>query len=138
MFECIKDSPQEVFHYTLRSNVDSIINTRCIARYDDTHTWFTRSYDDAIELMKMTVLDPGHEYYDTDGIKRTVQTPPSADDYCILRLAPRHYEPMKWFVWHVQLPSGIDPDKVRNHYKYVIAYQGNLRVNVLEVMDVHL
>ena len=55
----VEEAPSEVFHYTKRGNLDSILRDRTIRRFSDTECWFCLSLKDTLACMQQTVMDEG-------------------------------------------------------------------------------
>ena len=52
----ITDRPEELFHYTRRDNLASILRDGRIKRMGDAECWFCSTLDDTLELMRATVI----------------------------------------------------------------------------------
>ena len=84
----ITDRPEELFHYTRRDNLASILRDGRIKRMGDAECWFCSTLDDTLELMRATVMVEGKPYVKLCGsIGRYPKFQP--EDYVILRLKPR-------------------------------------------------
>ena len=84
----LDEQPGEVYHYTHRKNLDSILRDGRIRRMGDRECWFCASLEDTLTLMRATVMMEGKPYYKVGGsIGRYPKFVP--EDYVILRLNPR-------------------------------------------------
>ena len=63
----ITDRPEELFHYTRRDNLASILRDGRIKRMGDAECWFCSTLDDTLELMRATVMVEGKPYVKLGG-----------------------------------------------------------------------
>ena len=97
----ITNRPEELYHYTRRGNLASILQDGRIRRMGDSECWFCSSLDDTLELMRATVMVEGKPYVKLGGsIGRYPKFQP--EDYVILRLKPR-YQNGEWVRWMQEL-----------------------------------
>ena len=93
----LDEQPGEVYHYTHRKNLDSILRDGRIRRMGDRECWFCASLEDTLTLMRATVMMEGKPYYKVGGsIGRYPKFVP--EDYVILRLNPR-FQKGEWVQW---------------------------------------
>ena len=59
----LDEQPGEVYHYTHRKNLDSILRDGRIRRMGDRECWFCTSLEDTLTLMRATVMMEGKPYY---------------------------------------------------------------------------
>ena len=59
----LDEQPGEVYHYTHRKNLDSILRDGRIRRMGDRECWFCASLEDILTLMRATVMMEGKPYY---------------------------------------------------------------------------
>lgn len=59
----LDEQPGEVYHYTHRKNLDSILRDGRIRRMGDRECWFCASLEDTLTLMRATVMMEGKPYY---------------------------------------------------------------------------
>lgn len=52
----LDEQPGEVYHYTHRKNLDSILRDGRIRRMGDRECWFCASLEDTLTLMRATVM----------------------------------------------------------------------------------
>lgn len=127
-YEVLKERPEEVFHYTKRENVDGIRRDRRVRRFHDSECWFCPTLEDALELMRMTVMREGKAYYKVDGsLGRYPKFEPN--DYVILKLRPRP-QGGAWVRWMQEVPPGSPPELVRAAEAFSmlkIGFHGDLR-----------
>lgn len=71
----ITDRPEELFHYTRRDNLASILRDGRIKRMGDAECWFCSTLDDTLELMRATVMVEGKPYVKLGGYKPHSVTP---------------------------------------------------------------
>ena len=118
----------DLYHYTKRENLESILRDGRIRRMDDTECWFCTSLEDTLALMKDTVMAEGKPYYAVGGVlKHYPEFKP--EDYVILKLKPR-YQSGEWVRWNYELPAGASPDlaeKARVFSERKIGYRGDLK-----------
>lgn len=105
----LDEQPGEVYHYTHRKNLDSILRDGRIRRMGDRECWFCASLEDTLTLMRATVMMEGKPYYKVGGsIGRYPKFVP--EDYVILRLNPR-FQKGEWVQWMQEmcaLPGFVD------------------------------
>lgn len=107
----ITNRPEELYHYTRRGNLASILQDGRIRRMGDSECWFCSSLDDTLELMRATVMVEGKPYIKLGGsIGRYPKFQP--EDYVILRLKPR-YQNGEWVRWMQEMPPGTSPELLR-------------------------
>ena len=83
----LDERPSEVYHYTHRKNLDSILRDGRIRSMGDRECWFCASLEDTLTLMRATVMSEGKPYYKVGGsIGHYPKFVP--EDYVILRLTP--------------------------------------------------
>ena len=63
----LDEQPGEVYHYTHRKNLDSILRDGRIRRRGDRECWFCASLEDTLTLMRATVMMEGKPYYKVGG-----------------------------------------------------------------------
>lgn len=63
----LDEQPGEVYHYTHRKNLDSILRDGRIRRMGDRECWFCASLEDTLTLMRATVMMEGKPYYKVGG-----------------------------------------------------------------------
>ena len=103
----LDEQPGEVYHYTHRKNLDSILRDGRIRRMGDRECWFCASLEDTLTLMRATVMMEGKPYYKVGGsIGRYPKFVP--EDYVILRLNPR-FQKGEWVQWMQEMPPGSPP-----------------------------
>ena len=124
----VEEAPSEVFHYTKRGNLDSILRDRTIRRFSDTECWFCLSLKDTLACMQQTVMDEGKPFYRNDG---SIGFYPKfhAGDYVILRLTPDNATG-EWVHWMQEMPSWSTPDMLRAAREFSLlkfGYRGDLR-----------
>lgn len=66
----LDEQPGEVYHYTHRKNLDSILRDGRIRRMGDRECWFCASLEDTLTLMRATVMMEGKPYY--NGVSKRV------------------------------------------------------------------
>ena len=58
----LDEQPGEVYHYTHRKNLDSILRDGRIRRMGDRECWFCASLEDTLTLMRATVMMEGKQH----------------------------------------------------------------------------
>lgn len=107
----LDEQPGEVYHYTHRKNLDSILRDGRIRRMGDRECWFCASLEDTLTLMRATVMMEGKPYYKVGGsIGRYPKFVP--EDYVILRLNPR-FQKGEWVQWMQEMPPGSPPELLK-------------------------
>lgn len=107
----LDEQPGEVYHYTHRKNLDSILRDGRIRRMGDRECWFCASLEDTLTLMRATVMMEGKPYYKAGGsIGRYPKFVP--EDYVILRLNPR-FQKGEWVQWMQEMPPGSPPELLK-------------------------
>ena len=134
-FECINQTPSELYHYTLKANVDSITSRNMLRMGDDGFIWGCLSKEDIIAQFNATVLNPHYARFDGKGGIETIQNT-NKDDYVILKVTPKYDIPLRWFIFHPDLPPTFTDRQAQdvryNPYALSVAYQGNLRISSIE------
>lgn len=124
----ITDRPEELFHYTRRDNLASILRDGRIKRMGDAECWFCSTLDDTLELMRATVMVEGKPYVKLGGsIDRYPKFQP--EDYVILRLKPR-YQNGEWVRWMQEMPPGTPPELLKaaeNFSNLKLGFRGDLK-----------
>lgn len=69
----LDEQPGEVYHYTHRKNLDSILRDGRIRRMGDRECWFCASLEDTLTLMRATVMMEGKPYYKVGGSTAAIQ-----------------------------------------------------------------
>ena len=108
----LDEQPGEVYHYTHRKNLDSILRDGRIRRMGDRECWFCASLEDTLTLMRATVMMEGKPYYKVGGsIGRYPKFVP--EDYVILRLNPR-FQKGEWVQWMQDMPPESPPELLKD------------------------
>lgn len=127
-YEHIIKPEGNLYHYTKRENIDTILRDGRIRRFGDRECWFCTSLEDTLKLMEKTVMMEGKSYYGIGGIlKRYPVFVPS--EYVILKLEQR-YQNGVWVRWNQELPEGSPLDLVEeasifSHLK--VGFRGELK-----------
>lgn len=118
----IAEIPKEVYHYTRREHLDSILRDGRIRRFGDTETWFCKSLEDTLTLMRATVMMEGKPYYKVGG-SLGFYPPFHPDEYVILKLTPR-WQSGEWVHWMEELPSGTPQALVQAAERFSLLKMG--------------
>ena len=99
----ITDRPEELFHYTRRDNLASILRDGRIKRMGDAECWFCSTLDDTLELMRATVMVEGKPYVKLGG---SIGRYPKCDSSFEAAISERRVGPLDAgnAPWH---PAGI-------------------------------
>lgn len=127
-YQRISEIPTEVYHYTRRENLDSILRDGRIRRFGDRETWFCKSLEDTLTLMRATVMIEGKPYYKVGG-SLGFYPPFHPDEYIILKLTPR-WQNGEWVHWMEQMPPGTPPVLMRAAEMFSllkIGFRGDLK-----------
>lgn len=141
MYMPIPFSPKEVYHYTKKANVESILNDGVILRHNDTECWFSLSLYDMLIYMGYTVMVEGAPYITVGGgVKHFPKFKP--EDFVVLKLEPLHKSMSKWVRWVDDIPNNKLPKEHREAVNRArVGYRGNLRFKpnpeILEMVDLH-
>lgn len=127
-YECIASPPTELYHYTKKENVDSILIDGKIRRFKDKECWFCTSLDDTLRLMELTVMNEGGFYIGVNGFPlRYPKFIP--DDYVVLKPEPR-YQNGEWIKWHQEVDAKATDEQKELAEEFgnlKIGYRGNLK-----------
>ena len=108
-YERIEKPESNLYHYTKKEWLDSILQDGRIRRFGDRECWFCTSLEDTLSLMEYTVMQEGKPYYDVNGgLRRYPAFIP--EDYVVLRLTPR-YQNGEWVRWNQEVPPE-SPDEL--------------------------
>ena len=136
LFECINQTPSELYHYTLKSNVESITSQNMLRMGDDGFVWGCLSEKDIIRQFNATVLNPHYARHNGKGGLDVIQNT-NKDDYVILKATPKYDIPLSWFIYEPLLPPTFTDaqrqDPRYNPYALSVAYKGNLRISSIEI-----
>lgn len=124
----VTDRPEVVYHYTRRENLEGILRDGRIRRMGDTECWFCPSLEDAVTLMRNTVMMEGKPYYKVGG---ALGFYPKfvPEDYVILGLTPR-WQSGEWVRWMQELPPGAPPElqaAARAFSELKLGFRGDLK-----------
>lgn len=134
MFHCIKRTPDILFHFTLKSNSDKIINDMCIKKFTDTHTWFFENLEDVIEYFETFMMSGNYRYLGEDMLPHS-KANINKDDFIILKFKPKYNDPLNWFVYEGYKPPNVDKNRIKDPYKNSVAYKGNLKIKDVEIIS---
>lgn len=128
--------PTEVYHFTPRENLASILADRRIRRFSDPQCWFCRTTEDMLRYMELTIMNEGQKYIAPD---RTTKRYPKfvPENYVVLRLVPAKWED-KWYQWNEELPENASPElkqKAKEFSELKLGYRGDLRFSQVEVYE---
>ena len=139
MFYCTNKTPNEFYHYTLKSNVNSIIEKMLLKSGDDGYLWGCLSLEDIIKQFYNTILNPDYIRIDNTGMIETIPST-NKDDYIILKVVPKYDCPQNWFKYDIGLPLNTPKSRkqkiIYNPYELSIAYQGNLRIKIIDTLQI--
>lgn len=127
-YEYIKKPSGFLYHYTMRRNLEKILQDRKIRRIGDTECWFCTSLEDTVTLMECTVMQEGKPYYGLGGaLKRYSKFIP--EDYVILKLE-QNYQDGDWVRWNQEVPPNMPSEfleaaQVFSHLK--VGFRGDLK-----------
>ena len=83
----ISPKTRYLYHYTLKSNVESILKEKSIRSRDD-FVFFTGSLADSVKAFNNEIMTEGRPYFDLDGVLR-YREKCDRKDYCILKIPYR-------------------------------------------------
>ena len=83
----ISPKTRYLYHYTLKSNVESILKDKSIRSRDD-FVFFTGSLADSVKAFNNEIMTEGRPYFDLDGVLR-YREKCDRKDYCILKIPYR-------------------------------------------------
>lgn len=138
-FECINQTPKEFYHYTLKSNIESITSGTRLKMGEDGYVWGCTSFEDIVRQFNATVLNPNYARHDGKGGIETIQNT-NKEDYVILKITPKFNIPQSWYVYIPLLPTTLTAkqtqDPIYNPYALSVAYQGNLRIGTIDIIEI--
>jgi hypothetical protein len=128
--------PREVYHFTQKQNLEQILEDKKIRCFGDTECWFSRTLEDMLRYMDMTVMNEGQRYIAPD---RTIKRYPKfkPENYVMLCLVPARWED-KWYKWNQELPANASPEarqQAREFSELKLGYRGDLRFSEVEVFE---
>lgn len=139
MYIPMPQSPEIIYHYTKKKNLDSILRDGVIKRFDDTECWFSLSIYDMVILMQYTVMREGRPFIAVGG-KVSYYPKFDPEDYVILKLQPLHSSKTKWFHWKDPITPKLPKDRLEAIERAKVCYRGNLRfkepATILEMSEV--
>ena len=126
-------NPSVVYHYTKKSNVDSIIKDKKIKKFRDIYTFFTESYESAIYLLEKVTCNPRCATIGFDGITRPNRN--SIEDFCVLELEidKNYIDTTKWY--ESNSAFGDNKEKVAK-INSSICYQGDVRFKNCKILEI--
>lgn len=128
--------PSEVYHLTKKENLDSILDSGMIRRFDDTECWFCESLDKMKAYMERIVLCEGKPYYAVGGqLCRYPKFVP--EDYILLKLTPRRREG-NWYRWNQEILPNSPKELVKAAQEFSelkIGYRGDMAFKDAEIID---
>ena len=133
MFHCIKRTPNTLFHFTFKSNVDNITKDMCIKKFKDSHTWFFEKLEDVIEYFDLFMMSDNYRYMGFDGLPHGIINV-NKSDYVILKFKARYSDPLNWFIYEGYKPPNIDKSHFNDPYENSVAYKGNLKLKNIEII----
>ena len=133
MFHCIKRTPDILFHFTLKSNADKIVNDMCIKKFKDTHTWFFENLEDVIKYFDTFMMSGNYRYIGFDGLPHCIKNA-NKSDYVILKFKAKYNDPLNWFTYEGYKPPNVDEDRINDPCKNAVAYKGNLKIKDIEAI----
>lgn len=139
-YERITAPMGELYHYTRKENLPSILADGRIPKFKDKECWFCVSLEDTLRLMELTVMNEGGLYIGVDGLPK--RYPPfRPDDYAILKLTPR-YQSGEWVRWNQETDSRCSAEQkalAEEFSSLKIGYRGDLKFRstpeILEVSE---
>ncbi|WP_313527807.1 hypothetical protein [Anaerotignum sp.] len=127
-YERIAAPQSEVYHYTKKENLGSILSDGKIRKYGDKECWFCASLEDTLRLMELTVMNEGSLYIGVNGLPmRYPKFVP--DDFVILKLTPR-YQNGEWVKWNQEVDSGCTNEQkalAEEFSSLKLGYRGDLK-----------
>ena len=98
MWQNIKRTPEVLYHYTKKENVEKIINDGTVKKFKDSACWFAESLEDTLKIMKHTVMNEGAYYFNLYGRPEKYKKF-NPDEYVILKVNPKYDNPSDWYIY---------------------------------------
>lgn len=127
-YERIATPLGELYHYTRKENLHSILTDGRVRKFGDKECWFCTSLENIVRLMELTVMNEGGLYIGVNGLPK--RYPPfCSDNYVILKLTPR-YQNGEWVRWNQETDnrcSAQEKDFAREFSCLKLGYRGDLK-----------
>lgn len=123
--EKINPNIKYVYHYTLKKNVDKILNDKAIISKDE-YVFFTKSLEDSISTFENEMMQEGKLYIDVNGILKKREKC-NKDDYCILKIPYINDNKFYKFIFENQSKESI--------YTISITHKGAYRFEKAKVIE---
>lgn len=121
----IRPKTKYLYHYTLKSNVESILKDKAIKSRDD-YVFFTGSLADSVKAFNNEIMSEGRPYFDLDGVLR-YREKCDRKDYCILKIPYR--DDNRFYKFDV---DGQPEDSI---YRLAIAHRGTYDFQKARVLE---
>lgn len=127
-YERIKAPMGELYHYTQKEKLPSILEDGRIRKFKDKECWFCSSLEDTLRLMELTVMNEGGLYIGVNGLPmRYPKFIP--ENYVILKLTPRFLNG-EWVRWNQEIDSWCSAEQkalAEEFSNLKIGYRGDLK-----------
>lgn len=123
--EKINPNIKYVYHYTLKENVEKILEDQAIISKDQ-YVFFTKSLNDSIIAFEREMMQENKLYIDIDGILRR-RKKCNKDDYCILKIPYKNDNKFYKFNFENQSKESI--------YTISISHKGSYYFKKAEVLE---
>lgn len=114
-----------LYHYTLKKNVNKILDDKAIISKDQ-YVFFTKSLKDSINAFKREMMVEGKLYIDIDGVLRK-RSKCNMDDYCILKIPYKNDNEFYEFKFDGQSKESI--------YSISVAHKGSYHFEKAKILD---
>lgn len=121
--------PKEIYHFTKKENLESIMKDRTIKHFSDVYTFYCPTEEEAKWFLYNVTCNPKAVTVGADGIKRKNNN--NIDDFVLLKIIPdRNYlDNSKWFKSNSTRNEEID--------SHVICYKGNVKIKSAEIYELN-
>lgn len=125
-----------LYHYTLKKNVEKILNDEAIISKDE-YVFFTGSLKDSILAFEREMMQEGKLYIDLNGVLRKREKC-NKEDYCILKIPYKNDNKFCKFKFENQSKESIYTISIvhKGAYKFknakVIEFPKNKRMNIIK------
>lgn len=121
--------PKEIYHFTKKENLESIMKDRIIKHFSDIYTFYCPTEEEAKWFLYNVTCNPKTVTVGTDGIKRKNNN--NIDDFVLLKITPdaNYLDNRKWFMSNSTRNEDID--------SHVICYKGNVKIKNAEIYELN-
>ena len=121
--------PKEIYHFTKKDNLESIMKDTTIKHFSDIYTFYCPTEWEAKWFLYNVTCNPKAVTVGADGVKR--QNNNKIDEFVLLKITPdtNYLDNRKWFKSNSTRNDDVD--------KHVICYKGNVRIKSAEIYELN-